>query len=514
MTVAKKLAVAFALHILILSALLIHHVRTIRESVSISYELTDISSRTYSTATEQVRRVVQMEENAAKHWVTRDSGYLNRFDELFAEYGGELASLSAQPLSEPERARLTALEAGWKSFGDLARSLGSLRESPDSQESLALIQVGLDSLRTQTQRLGHASQESMLLQLQRASLAAHRTERLSWMAAAGALVLSVLISALIVRSITESLSRLAHGTREVARGRFGYRLNTGRDDEFAQVARDFNTMSARLHELDRMKQDFISKVSHDLKTPLASMQETIDVLLDEVPGPLGAKQRRLLELNHESGRRLYSMIGKLLDLSRLEAGVIEPSVDMIDLGQLITEVAEAHARRGTDLSTAVPDEPVVLECDLDRIQRLLDNLVENALKFATRGEVGIAMHLHDARPADVPLEHWSAVARRRDLGGVAHIIVSDDGPGVPDAHKLRIFERFFQGEAGRAVSSRGVGLGLTICREIANIHAGAIWVADRAAGGSEFHVLLPGALRVPLAPASLRPIPEHEYLPS
>jgi signal transduction histidine kinase len=512
MTVARKLAVAFALHIFILSGLLIYHVRTIRESVSIAYELTDISSRTYNTAAEQVRRVVLMEENAAKHWVTGDSGYVDRFNELYSEYAAELAALNAQPLSEAERARLGILLEDWNSFSDLAATLGSLHEVPDTQRSLAQLQAGLDSLHGHTQRLSEASHQSLVSQLQRASLAARRAERLSWIAATGALVLSILISAVIVRSITDSLSRLAHGTREVARGRFGHRLDTSRGDEFAQVARDFNTMTERLDELDRMKQDFISKVSHDLKTPLASMQETIDVLLDEVPGPLGAKQRRLLELNQESGRRLYSMIGKLLDLSRLEAGVIEPSVEVIDLSQLLKDVSDAHARRGVHVPAAVPDDPVLLECDRDRILRLLDNLVENALKFAD-GDVDVALRLHDAQPTDVPPETWSAVTRASEQGGVAHIIVSDDGPGVPDAYKVRIFERFFQGEEGRAVASRGVGLGLTICREIASIHGGAIWVADRPGGGSEFHVLLPGALTVPLDHA-LRQPPEHEYVPS
>src|SRR5690606_13042284 len=130
---------------------------------------------------------------------------------------------------------------------------------------------------------------------------------------------------------------------EVARGRFGYRLAAGRDDEFAQVARDFNTMTVRLDELDRMKRDFVSKVSHDLKTPLASMQETIDVMLDEVAGPLSPKQRRLLELNYQSGERLYAMLGKLLDLSRLEAGVFEPTIERVDLRELIRDAAETHS---------------------------------------------------------------------------------------------------------------------------------------------------------------------------
>src|SRR5205814_10183710 len=117
----------------------------------------------------------------------------------------------------------------------------------------------------------------------------------SWGAAIGALILGLLLSAQIIRSIVGPLGRLTEGTREVSAGRFAYRLDATGGDELAQVARDFNSMTERLDELDRMKRDFAAKVSHDLKTPLSSMQETIGVVLDEVAGPLSPKQRQLLE---------------------------------------------------------------------------------------------------------------------------------------------------------------------------------------------------------------------------
>src|SRR5690606_9687504 len=111
---------------------------------------------------------------------------------------------------------------------------------------------------------------------------------------------------------------LKAGTRAVARGDFDHRLPPGASREFAQVARDFNTMTRRLGELDSAQRDFVSKVSHDLKTPLASMRETANILLDEVPGPLTDPQRRLLRLHEESGERLAGMIAKLLSMSSLE----------------------------------------------------------------------------------------------------------------------------------------------------------------------------------------------------
>src|SRR5581483_8382228 len=149
-------------------------------------------------------------------------------------------------------------------------------------------------------------------------------------------------------------------------GRFNYRLDASGDDEFAQVARDFNSMTVRLDELDRMKRDFVSKVSHDLKTPLSSMQETISVLLDEVAGPVSPKQRHLLELNLESGKRLAAMLTKLLDLSRLEGG-LEPDMEMLDLIALVRRSVDradaARSQRGFRLSFVEPERRVLVRGD-------------------------------------------------------------------------------------------------------------------------------------------------------
>ena len=168
----------------------------------------------------------------------------------------------------------------------------------------------------------------------------------SYVFAAIALLSSGLVSFFIVQSISRPLKQLTQGTRTIAEGKFFYRLDTTRHDEFAQLAKDFNTMTLRLDELDQMKKDFVSHVSHELKAPLASMQETIRLLLEQIPGPLNDKQRRLLELNLASGRRLSTMIGNLLDLSRFEAGVVQYELKSNDLIALVRTAAadlEPHA---------------------------------------------------------------------------------------------------------------------------------------------------------------------------
>lgn len=501
MKVSTKLAAAFALHVALLAVLLAYHVRTIRHTVTTARRLGEISSRIHATSTKQLGRIEQLEENVAKYWVTRDEGYVDKLRQLQEDHTAELRQLAALPIASPERAAVGELTTEWNAFMRSAVRLPDAMAGPPAaaRDSVAQLQAALERLRLRTQRVSEASQGVMAERLERSALTAREAERLSLVAATGALLSSILISVLIVRSISQPLRRLTEGTRAVAAGRFDHRLQIGRADEFAQLARDFNTMTARLGELDRVKRDFVSQVSHDLKTPLASMHETIDVVLDEVPGPLTAQQRHLLELNRESAVRLSSMLAKLLDLSRLESGPAA-SLQVADMPGVIRQAlagARVHAaERGLQLTARSPEGELLLECDADRIRQLLDNLLENALKFSPPGgEVCVELRSLSTRPQQVPLARWRPVmARVREPAAVAHLSVQDQGPGVADEEKERVFDRFHQTEAGRRVRGRGVGLGLAICREIVTTHGGSIWMADRPGGGAVVNVLLPGAL--------------------
>ncbi len=194
------------------------------------------------------------------------------------------------------------------------------------------------------------------------------------------------------------------------------------------------------------------------------------------------------------------MLAKLLNLSRLEGG-LEPEMQVTDGAQLVRRAvaqAESAAREhALHIEVIEPDHRVLVECDQDRILQVLDNLLENAIKFSPDGgEVRAEMQLLAARPDQIPPARWSAVRSQRPESSVMWITVTDSGPGIPDSEKERIFERFYQTPSGRAVRHRGVGLGLTICREIVKAHSGVMWVADNPTGnGTVFNVLLPGAFR-------------------
>lgn len=503
MNVATRLRGAFAIYIALLAAVVLYHVRTIRRTVASGQTITEIAARQRIASTDQTARAALIANDVEKYSVTRDRDYLVEAIQADETFSRVLARLDSMPLTKAERDAMQSLASDWAVVAPTLQALGGIPET-DSGRTQALtseIERHLDQVRASSERLGAAAQDAMSHELATSETAAQGAERLAWLAALGALALSLVMSALIARSILGPLERLARGTREVSAGRYEYRLDAATEDEFSEVARDFNSMTERLDELDRMKRDFVAKVSHDLKTPLSSMQETIRAVVDGVAGDLTPKQRQLLEMNLDSGERLSRMVNKLLDLSRIEAG-LAPHLELLDLTVLARRSVErfraAGSERRVEIDVREPQAPVFVRGDAGALSQVVDNLLENALKFSpTDARVLVSVGILFDSTTPLP-----AALRRRMRGTPTTLAVADEGPGVPDDEKERIFTRFYQTEAGRAARGRGVGLGLTIIREIVNAHGGAVWVSDNEPRGSVFHVVLPMATLTPDAQAT------------
>jgi two-component system sensor histidine kinase GlrK len=436
---------------------------------------------------------------------------LNQLKGFQRDFEGSLTKLSADATTGEEGAAVKRLSQIWNSYlADMRLWQQSL---PRSGTVLPMsLQEDLEQLRSQTDSIYQASQRTMSSRVEHSSKTAQTAKLVLLCATFVALAISILVSLLIFRSISKPLAHLTEGTRAIAEGKFFYRLDASRNDEFSQVARDFNRMTLRLNELDKLKRDFVSHVSHELKSPLASMRETIQLMLEQIPGPLTEKQKRLLELNLQSGQRLTSMIGNLLDLSRMEAGVMEYELKSQDLIPLVrTAIAELDVQaqeRRIQIKATLPEEPLLVECDGDRIVQVLVNLVGNAVKFSPlAGTVRIQAEAVQSVPAKIP-EHWRrVVAGTTNSGYFALVTIADFGPGIPDSDKEKVFERFHQVRQGKKMPGQGAGLGLAISRTIVQSHRGAIWVEDGPEGGSHFSLLLrPGKSGEKTVPGTSFPI--------
>ena len=268
--------------------------------------------------------------------------------------------------------------------------------------------------------------------------------------AVAALLLVVLVSFLTARSIKAPLRRFTEGTRAVADGNLHVQLDESGHDEFSRPAAAFNSMVRRLGDLERLKQDFLAHVSHELKTPIVAMQETNALLLEQLAGPLNTQQQRVINLNLESARRLSAMISNLLDLSRMEAGALEYEFQQHDLLEMVDFVCEELEGRkhekGLWLEADLSARPLMIYGDRDRLIQVIENLYENAVKFsALASTLGLSVTQVSHPPDHLP-ERWRHRLDSRRNDHCVLLSVTDSGPGVPDSHKDLIFEKFYQVE--------------------------------------------------------------------
>ncbi|HEX6765801.1 MAG TPA: DUF4118 domain-containing protein [Polyangiaceae bacterium] len=222
-------------------------------------------------------------------------------------------------------------------------------------------------------------------------------------------------------------------------------------------------------EAEKLRSSLLSSVSHDLRTPLAVITGAAGTLLEQ-PGVVPERARReLLGTILEEAERLNRLIRNLLDMTRLESGVIRPKKEWLPLDELVGGVVNRMEKRlvGRDVRVEVEADLPLVSCDAMLVEQALTNLLENALKYG----------------AD-PLE-----VNARLADGAIVVEVLDRGPGIPEGELLRVFEKFHR--ASREGNPGGVGLGLAICRAVAAVHGGRIEVRNREGGGAAFRLFLP-----------------------
>ncbi|OGH60634.1 MAG: hypothetical protein A3G34_10935 [Candidatus Lindowbacteria bacterium RIFCSPLOWO2_12_FULL_62_27] len=241
---------------------------------------------------------------------------------------------------------------------------------------------------------------------------------------------------------------------------------------------------------ERMKDNFLNTASHELRTPLTVIKGAMDNLRDGVAGEFTPEQMAYLDLTSRHVERLCHMIDDLLDLSRLESGRTRMSRGPLHVPDLIEQVVKDFeieaGSLGVEILRDVPPDLPKAHADPEMIRRVVTNLLSNAMKFA-RGRITV-----QARHADEQkVRRVEQATLLPELIGV-QITVTDDGPGIDAGNLKRLFQKFMQvHHPSESRGHRGSGLGLTICKEIVELHQGRIWAESRPGKGAGFHFVLP-----------------------
>ena len=246
-------------------------------------------------------------------------------------------------------------------------------------------------------------------------------------------------------------------------------------------ARKLEVAHARLKEMDRVKSMFLSHVSHELKTPLASIKGFVENMLDGITGELKVKQREYLNRVQANTVRLSRMITNLLDLSRIEAGTQRLDRVPLRLYDLTLETVElfrltADAKQMT-LAMICPDPTIQILADRDKFVQVITNLIDNAIKFTPAGGK-ITITIERPEPERVMMT------------------VSDTGEGIPENAMKNLFQPFYQASRETEARAKGLGLGLSIVKTLVELHGGTISVKSAVGRGTEFRILMP-SLKLP-----------------
>ena len=279
----------------------------------------------------------------------------------------------------------------------------------------------------------------------------------------------------LARGMTSPLREMAGAARRMADGDWSQRVTDTSADEVGELARAFNDMAAQLAAVDRMRRDLVANVSHELRTPITALQARLENLVDGVE----AAEPELLRSMLDQTERLGRLVTQLLDLSRLESGVVPLRREHVDAAGVLDAVAAESRLHSPARAIEVSVEPSDLRMwvDADRIHQVLANLTVNALRY---GPPDRAVRL-----------------QARAVGDDVELAVTDEGPGIPASEAAQVFERFYRADAARPGGQSGAGLGLSIARWIVELHRGSIRVDPNQPTGCSMVVRLPSTEEVP-----------------
>jgi two-component system sensor histidine kinase MtrB len=307
------------------------------------------------------------------------------------------------------------------------------------------------------------------------------------------------IAAVVTRQVVRPVRQAAATAERLASGRLKERMTIRGEDDLATLAGSFNRMAdtvqqqiSQLRELSRLQRRFVSDVSHELRTPITTIRMAADLLHDsraDLPPEL-ARSSELLQAQLD---RFELLLSDLLEISRFDAGaaVLEP--EPVDLTSIVTRVVALSAplasRRGSLVAADVPGDPVIVDADGRRIERVVRNLVDNAIEHAEGGPVEVCLRGGD--------------------GGVA-VTVRDHGVGLRPGEASLVFGRFWRADPARARHTGGTGLGLSIALEDTRLHNGWLQAWGEPGKGSVFRLTLPWRVGEAITASPLPLTPDEE----
>ncbi len=472
----KKMMIGFLVIIIVMSAVngyILYELNTVTDTAKLTLT-SDV--RTIDIA-KQLETILYDEESYAKKFViSHDNNYFALFTEKSRRFEDNIESLYAIGLDTNERKFVSTIDFGHKQFVE-----GFERQSRDVTFSgypgINRTEIGaldsLDGIHEVLDQLIRTNQQTIETSMGAVGATTGRSSNVALVLTTCVILGAVTFAFIITRTVTRPIEILKRGTEQIARGSFNP-IKVTSNDEFAHLTDAFNDMGEKLKSVNERKAEMMQRISHELRTPLQALLSAHFLLTEERLGPINPQQARILESIRESINKLTNFSNQFLDIAKVEAGMMEytlEKVDLVSLVQPIVDDARLIAVRKdirVDLTHA-PVPPVLV--DIEKVNQVVTNLVSNAIKYTPKsGNI-----ILNVGPSEFGVR----------------IAVQDSGVGIAPEDVPKIFEKFYQAKNAGKAGVKGTGLGLALVKALTEGHGGMVSVSSTVGVGTTFIVEFP-----------------------
>ncbi len=478
LTIFSRLTLGFLAIVLIMGAVTAYTVLKLYRLNSATASIFNTDGRLLDIKKSLTDSIISQLEYEKKYVITKDHVFYNQFlsaRNKFDNYLIEAVSISEALPKNDSLKRVKAyydqyqsiVQEEFASFG--ADQLHPIHQSGENKEKL------VSNILEELKALETSYRQDMYAHMNTIRNDAGYASRLAAIMLIVAIFLVIVTAFFSTRSITKPLLALVEKTKEISEGVFEGNLDVSSPPEVLELTKAVNTMCEKLKKVDIMKSDFFSDMSHELRTPLTSIKQGITLLQEGLGGEMPDKQKRLLTILSQETNRLIEMVNSLLDLSKMEAGMMAYSFHQENLAPLIqmvtTEMTPIMEAKKIQTWAEISEEIPPLKLDRERILQALRNLIGNAAKYTPEGgKILISSYC-------------------RDYG--VEFSVKDSGPGIPKENLKNIFNKFHQFPIKPSEQGSGTGLGLAFVQHIVTAHGGKVWAESVPGHGSTFTFVLP-----------------------
>lgn len=449
----------------------------IQKMVSVQSEIVDTGYVISTVADSMTDNLLAMVENEKKYKLLEKEEYRKYFALAQNELEDNFAKIMSMQSSEME---LPTWKHIYISYQQWLASDRTLTERDANSEKTWIPEEVINGWIQRITLARAENEQKIKLAMRGLYKQAQKSMRWGFIALGISLLIGILGIFFLVLYVRRPLRELSKGIKSTSKGTPGEPVRILTNDEFGELSLAFNEMTARLNEEEIMRSDFISFLSHEIRTPLTSVRESINLIREEVLGPINDRQKQFLSIAKEETEKITDLLLHLLQVSRMEAEPFEIYPQPLNPSELVQTVSQrlspAAEAKGVKIQTDLPTKAPMVLGDVGHLEQVLINLLGNAIKFSPPSERVIIRVVPDGDQKTLKFS------------------VSDNGPGVPENEQSLIFHKYYRTSRVKDQAD-GIGLGLSISKQIVLAHGGQIWVESLPGQGATFGITLPLATK-------------------